>query len=135
MSAGAKPSQYRKLAICPEHGFSPFLWNRGEGGLVADAGFFYGSEPMFRSLWEGFAAWMLDFTSTAYTPGGFPPDWDWAGFHHRGMALARRLKIEVGPGCEVIYEKPLEDPGHLVDSPVVVQESGSITAKGSSRKP
>ena len=35
---------------------------------------------------------------------------DWAAFHTIGLALAWRLKCELGSAARVIYEKPREAP-------------------------
>jgi hypothetical protein len=121
MEPTVERSRYRKLAICPDHGFSPYLWNREGGGVVADAEFFCGSEPMSRGLWEDFAAWMRRFSHAAYQPGGFPPEWDWPAFHGEGIDLAHRLKAEIGPDCELTYEAPPEDPTSFLDAPITIE--------------
>jgi len=37
------------------------------------------------------------------------------GFHAEGIELAIRLKTMIGDRCEVLYEKPYEDPGKSVE--------------------
>lgn len=107
---GDRP-RYRKLVICPDHGFSPFLWNGEKGGVVADGAYFYGPEPMSHALWSDFAEWMRGYTEAVYAEGGPPPSWSWKEFHRVGLGLAERLRQEVGPECEVVYQKPAEDTG------------------------
>lgn len=107
--SGHRP-KHRKLVICPDHGNSPYLWNGEGGGVVADGAYFYGSEPVSSALWADFADWMRGFTDAAHSESGFPPSWSWEEFHRVGQALAHRLKEEVGLGCEVIYQAPIEDP-------------------------
>lgn len=40
----------------------------------------------------------------------------WDSFHRQRMALAKRLKAEIGDRAMVLYVKPHEDPSHNVDS-------------------
>jgi hypothetical protein len=42
-------------------------------------------------------------------------DFDWTLFHEQGIALSRRLKIELGQDYRVVYHKPCEDPGRETD--------------------
>lgn len=108
----SKPTRrvYRQLLVCPDHGLSPFLWNKVSGGVVADGAYYYGHEPLSRELWEAFAEWVRSFSAAAYTEAGFPESWDWDAFHQTGRALARRLQQEVGPDCQVFYAAPEESP-------------------------
>lgn len=104
-------TRYRKLVIYPDYGFSPFLWDGEKGGVVADGSYFYGPEPMSHALWSDFADWMRGYTTAVFVEGGPPPSWSWKEFHRVGLGLAERLRQELGPECEVVYQKPVEDPG------------------------
>ena len=110
MGAEEHRPTYRKLIICPDHGNSPYLWNGQGGGAVADGAYFYGHEPMSEALWMVFAEWMRGFTEAVNAEGGVPSTWNWDEFHRVGQALAQRLGEEVGPGCDVMYPAPIEDP-------------------------
>lgn len=103
------PASYRKLVVYPDHGFSPFLWDGVQGGVLADGAYFYGHEPMSHALWIEFAEWMRGYSNAVYAHGGIPLSWSWDSFHERGLLLADRLRQEVGPECEVIYQKPTGD--------------------------
>lgn len=103
------PVSYRKLVVCPDHGFSPFLWDGVKGGVVADGAYFYGTEPVSHALWCDFAEWMRSYSEAVYAEAGIPTTWCWHQFHERGLLLADRLRQEVGPRCEVVYQKPTED--------------------------
>ncbi len=37
---------------------------------------------------------------------------DWKRFHDQGIALARRLKAELGDQVRVVYDTPVEDPSY-----------------------
>ena len=51
---------------------------------------------------------------------------DWRNFHDRGLALARRLKAELGPDIKVIYEKPCEDPSDSFEMRTEILADGSL---------
>lgn len=107
------------LTIMPDYGMGPFLWfNEGgaQGGVgpnCCDGTGACGYHPMSEQLWLDLSAWSAEFTrvlgdceldcSRAGT------DFDWQHFHARGMALALRLKDEVGDAYRVVYLKPAEN--------------------------
>jgi hypothetical protein len=39
-----------------------------------------------------------------------PPTMGWDGFRRQGIALARRLKADLGDQVRVVYDMPAEDP-------------------------
>lgn len=81
---------------------------------------------MSEDLWRDFAGWSIAFDRTAfYLPSFDPQGWDWERFHARGLALAIRLKQEVGDAYRVVYQKPSEDPDHMTDERLEIQTDGS----------
>lgn len=68
------------------------------------------------ALDEAFAGWQLRFEHADWEPTmPMLPGFDWDGFHEDGMNLAVRLKAMIGDRCEVLYEKPYEDPQRHVE--------------------
>ena len=110
------------LTIMPDYGFGPFLWRtehadeRGVGPNICDASHWDPTMPLSEPLWLLFAIWVGSFELAGISPDEFERNgWDWSAFHDRGRYLAYRLKQEVGHEYRVVYEKPCEDPDHLVD--------------------
>jgi hypothetical protein len=95
------------LTVAPDYGTSPFLWTRygmRAGGNCCDASASCGSHPISTALWAEFRAWAIEYDGAPYVQSdeGLTPILDWPRFHERGLALARRLKQEVGT-IQVIY--------------------------------
>jgi len=110
----AKP----RITIMADFGNSPYAWlnetpdkRKGVGPNVADAvSGFCGIVPVSAALEAAFSEWAWPFESEYNKP-----DFDWTGFHRKGIELARRLKGEVGDAYDVFYFKASEDPNHAVD--------------------
>lgn len=112
----------------------------GVGGSCCDSVGRCGSHPMSDALFEAFNAWIAEFGAAPWSEGSLSDPGDpnsdyvirprmilnWPDFHTRGLALARRLKGEVGPAFRVIYEKPREDPAHRDQERREVLDDGSV---------
>jgi hypothetical protein len=48
------------------------------------------------------------------------PAFNWSAFHRQGMALAKRLKQELGDRARVVYAKPVEDPDYKTEEQVEI---------------
>jgi len=57
------------------------------------------------SLDKSFADWVISFERNYEAK-----DFDWSAFHSQGIALANRLKGEVGDRFKISYRPPYEDP-------------------------
>jgi hypothetical protein len=122
------------LTVMPDYGVGPFLWTKqlpeitaGVGGNCCDRISACGSHPMSDELHKAFAAWVIEFENAPildYAAHRIFLDWD--DFHKRGVALARRLKAEVGEAFLVIYRKPHEDPGRSDDERREVHADGHL---------
>lgn len=123
------------LTIMPDFGIGPFLWINRSGddtqGIGSNCCSFQSAcenHPMSEALLGDFSAWVREFERADRMPG---EAWDklaldWTRFHARGMELAMRLKTEVGTGCRVIYQKPVEDPGYRRDQRREILDDGRI---------
>jgi len=106
------------LTVMPDYGMGPFLWiNRGgedAGGNCCDATGPCDSHPLSAALHADFTTWVTEFERAPIANPELSPSalLDWTAFHKQGLALARRLKAEVGEGFRVLYVKPMEDPHH-----------------------
>lgn len=104
----------------PDYGVGPFLWiNRGDEGAgvgsnCCDAAGPCDSHPLSAALHADFTTWVTEFENAPIANPVSSPCalLDWTAFHKQGLALARRLKAEVGEGFRVVYLKPMEDPNH-----------------------
>lgn len=108
------------LTIMPDYG-QAYGWRQpsdappwaGVGGNIAGFGGWGADLPISNDLDNAFIEWQSEFESYAWhasaDKAGFA-DFDWTHFHTRGLALASRLKAELGDAAVVIYEKPFEDP-------------------------
>lgn len=109
------------LTIMPDYGMSSFLWFNecgAEGGLgpnCCDGTYKCDSHPISDELWRDLSEWSTEFAretgDCGLEDGSAGASFDWQHFHARGMALARRLKDEVGDAYRVVYLKPAEDDG------------------------
>lgn len=67
-------------------------------------------------LGQAFAEWQLRFERAEWEPNmPMLPGFDWNDFHRDGMELAIQLKTLIGDRCEVLYEKPYEDPQRHIE--------------------
>lgn len=120
------------IAICADYGFGAYAWLRtwqGPGGNVADScAWGFDSHPITLGLQAKLGAWAIAFECV-------PPPWngenanrayDWADFNRRGVALAHRLKRELGSGVRVVYEAPQEDPNHASWGTIEFCNDGSV---------
>jgi hypothetical protein len=117
------------LLIEPDYGNAPFLWPRygmRQRGNCCDACWCCGNHPMSQSLWRDMADWAIEFERAPHQNDDWslPVLLDWVRFHACGMALAKRLKAEVG-SIRVIYAKPFEDPDHERDGDFEIMADGS----------
>jgi len=113
-----------RYTIMPDYG-GAYGWINREGTDAlgpnhADTSGWGGDHPISEELQESFAAWQTEFERAQN-------DWeagiallDWPRFHERGMALARRLKAELGDAARIYYEKPVEDPNQRVNERVEI---------------
>ena len=121
------------LTVMPDFGSGPFLWikrdveERGMVGNCCSYNSACGLHPMSDALLVDFSAWVSEFERAPYNVDeGGTVTLDWEAFHDRGLALARRLKMEVGDSAQVIYMKPVEDPGNVIDQRREVLSSGLL---------
>lgn len=110
--SGLKPSHDVRWHHC-----DVYLWEINDGGhgwLATDCcSAFGGSRDMIR-LDEDFEAWaeILCAYEREHDTGGEYADlsgFDWDDFNAKGLALARRLKRELGPDYHIQYSKSILD--------------------------
>lgn len=82
------------------------------GPCHADVHAWCGEYEISNELHEALADWQRVFERGRheYSPNGI--EMDWPRFNRNGLALARRLKVEVGDAARVFYQRPCEDPEH-----------------------
>lgn len=106
------------ITIMPDFGMGPYAWQKDDsdnstavGPNIADAvcGFSYTGYTVSKALEADFATWVTWFEREALND---PPAMDWEAFHRQGIALARRLKAELGAQVRVVYDVPVEDPSY-----------------------
>lgn len=104
----------KMITIMPDFGMGPYAWEKDDsdrttcvGGCIADAvcGFVGTGYRVSKALEADFAMWIGLFGRHSHEPG-----FDWDSFHRQGIALARRLKAELGDQVRVVYDTPVEDP-------------------------
>jgi hypothetical protein len=119
------------ITIMPDFGMSPYAWerdetdeHRGVGGAITDSvcGFENTPYKVSAALQREFREWAVHFERNA----GYPGNIDWPRFHEIGLALAKRLKKEIGDQARVVYERPYEDPIGRRLSPVEVLADGTL---------
>lgn len=107
------------ITIMPDFGMGPYAWQKDAadkstavGANIADAvsGFRFTEYRVSNELEADFAEWALWFEHGAVGDRRFAMDWD--RFHRQGIALARRLKAELGDQVRVMYDTPVEDPSY-----------------------
>ncbi len=108
----------KMITIMPDFGMGPYAWQKDAsddstavGANIADAvsGFKFTDYKVSDALEADFAAWVTWFTREALND---PPVMNWDAFHRQGLALARRLKAELGNQVRVVYDIPVEDPSY-----------------------
>lgn len=130
MSISTERPPKARYTIMPDYG-GAYGWINREGTddlgpNHADTCGWGGDHSISDELQEDFAAWQTEFEAA-------PIDWDagiaildWPRFYERGMALARRLKAELGDAARIYYEKPFEDPNRRVQERVELLADGSV---------
>jgi hypothetical protein len=98
---------------------------RGVGPNHAGFGGWGGDHQISDDLQDSFSEWQDVFESADCLPAE-PLKFAWDSFHAQGVALARRLKVELGEAARVIYEKPYEDPAREIDERREVLLDGSL---------
>ena len=119
------------IVIYADYGIGPYAWLRtwaGPGGNVADCHGWGFEWPITLDLESAFSAWAVEFERAPAPWDGEAANraYDWAAFNRRGVALARRLKRELGTGVRVIYMAPHEDPNHEGVGSLEVRDDGSL---------
>jgi len=108
----------KMITIMPDFG-TAYAWQKdatdkstGVGSNIADAvsGFRFTGYNVSKALDADFAEWAMWFEHDAVGDRRFDMDWD--RFHSQGIALARRLKAELGDLVRVVYDVPVEDPSY-----------------------
>jgi hypothetical protein len=101
--------------------------SQGVGPNSAGFGGWGGDHPISDELSEAFDDWQSQFEQAAWFDENRQP-FDWPCFHAQGIALARRLKAELGDVVRIIYQKPFEDPCREIDERREVLVDGSLIA-------
>ncbi len=122
------------LTVLPEPG-PAYIWvvrrpdQGGVGPNLCDLMGWSDSFPMSHGLWQKFSDWAVEF-HRVYADSGYSgdmgDDWDWLGFHARGMLLSRWLKEEVGDSHRVVYYKAPEDPNHSLGERTEILADGTL---------
>jgi hypothetical protein len=119
-----------RYTIMPDYG-GAYGWINREGTDTlgpnhADTTGWGGDHPISEELQEAFAAWQTEFERATNEWEAGIALLDWPRFHERGMALARRLKAELGDAARIYYEKPCEDPNQRVAERVEILADGTV---------
>ncbi|KAB2876393.1 MAG: hypothetical protein F9K36_02735 [Burkholderiaceae bacterium] len=88
-----------------------------------------GEHAITQGLHEDFVAWQTEFERAPFNADQVIESIDWVLFHQRGLALARRLKVELGDSAAVLYVKPIEDPNYLANQRVELALDGSTVER------
>lgn len=105
------------FTIMPDFG-GAYGWVRDDidqpsvGSCHADDSGWYAEPRVSDSLHKQFAEWQSEFEDFGRLSREEAKYFDWVDYHRRGIALAHRLKAELGDKAIVIYEKAFEDPCH-----------------------
>lgn len=92
-----------------------------EAGCQISVDFAFPGLPGIETMHEAFAAWQRPFDLAEWEPTTpMLPGFDWPPFHAAGIALPKVLKLLLGDRCQVLYEKPYEDPGRGADERLVM---------------
>jgi hypothetical protein len=105
-----------RYTIMPDFG-SAYAWVNRDGsdllgGNCADTGGWDGDHAISAGLHAAFADWQRTFERARHECIGIDgnEEIDWPRYHATGLALARRLKAEIGDAARVVYSRPIEDP-------------------------
>jgi hypothetical protein len=119
--------------IMPDFGMAPWAWVKDAsdettdiGGNIADGYGWYGKHPIPQELLSDFIVWANEFDGAPLYVSEVAEKFDWSTFHIRGLALATRLKAELGEVARVYYVKPCEDPRHEDDEIVEIMAGGVL---------
>ena len=113
-----------RYTIMPDYG-GAYGWINREGTDAlgpnhADTCGWGGDHPISDELQADFAAWQTEFERATNEWEAGIALLDWPRFHERGIALARRLKAELGDAVRIYYEKPVEDPNQRINERVEI---------------
>lgn len=130
MNREAERQSMVRYTIMPDYGGAYGWINRNGpedalGPNHADTCGWSGDHPISDELQAGFSEWQKDFESGTWEQKG-RSIFDWPRFHENGMALARRLKAELGDAARIYYEKPMEDPNRRIQERLELLSDGSI---------
>lgn len=119
-----------RYTIMPDYG-GAYGWVNRDGTDAlgpnhADTSGWGGDHPISEELQEAFAAWQTEFEGARNEWDAGIALLDWPRFHERGMALARRLKTELGDAARIYYEKPCEDPNQRLAERVEILVDGTV---------
>jgi hypothetical protein len=120
------------LTVMADYGAAPYLWLQTKPAAGVGVNVAEGTEPfesccMNEDLAWRFAAWAQEFSNTNfYSVSSDQSDWDRLDFNARGLALAGRLKQQVGNYYRVVYERPAEDPNCKICERTEVLADGSV---------
>lgn len=98
------------LSVMADFGSGPYAWlqtagRRGIGACIADVDGFPEEYNVSKSLIQDFTAWIIEFESQC-----FQGTLDWPQWNAWGLALSRRLMLEIGDRYRIVYHRPVEDP-------------------------
>lgn len=126
------------ITIMPDYG-QAYAWGwsgdepagPGVGGNIGDSVGWFGDQPISEDLEHAFIKWQGEFESYALVEtdspaGGNYSRFNWPLFHERGIALAIRLKAELGESAVVIYETPYEDESQVVRERTEILACGQL---------
>ena len=130
MNREAERQSMVRYTIMPDYG-GAYGWINREGTDTlgpnhADTTGWGGDHPISEELQEAFAAWQTEFERATNEWEAGIALLDWPRFHERGMALARRLKAELGDAARIYYEKPCEDPNQRINERVEILADGTV---------
>lgn len=130
MNREAECQSIVRYTIMPDYG-GAYGWINREGTDAlgpnhADTSGWCGDHSISDELQADFAAWQTEFEAAPMDRDAGIALLDWPRFHERGMALARRLKAELGDAVRIYYEKPVEDPNQCINERVEILAGGAI---------
>lgn len=129
MNREAECQSMVRYTIMPDYG-GAYGWINREGTDAlgpnhADTCGWGGDHPISDELQAEFSAWQMEFESGTREQKGLSI-FDWPRFHEIGMALAHRLKAELGDAARIYYEKPVEDPNQRINERVEILAGGAV---------
>lgn len=127
-----------RYTIMPDYG-GAYGWINRKGTDTlgpnhADSTGWEGDHPISEDLQEAFAAWQKAFERAPNEWGVCIALLDWLQFHERGLALARRLKAELGDAARIFYRKPIEDPNQRINERVEILSGGAVVETAPPRR-